>query len=284
MLSSFTRARIIAISTVAGALLSQAAHAADMPFLPPASEPIEELPVEWGTGWYLRGDIGAAYVSPTTLNGVALAPSFPNNWNVGLGGGYKYNDWFRTDITVDYQSIYNKTGPQPVIMPCQIGAVGTPAGGPFTGSIPISGACSPMVQNRTESMLVLANAYLDLGTWGGFTPYVGTGAGVNVMYQKAQMVWYMSNLVPYAGTTWTDPFTQATYMANWDRAFSGVNLRFAWALMGGVSYDVTQHIKADLGYRFANLGKIDGVDLWNNRVSRDATSHQVRLGVRYVID
>ena len=283
MWSPISRARLAAVALIAGAAHPSAAVAADMPFpAPPA--PVEE-PVEWGTGWYLRGDLGVAYASPRDLNGALLPATFPNNWSVGIGGGYQFNSWFRTDITVDYESFYNKNGRQPTYLPCQIGAAGTPVGGPFTGSLPVYTGCQPLVQNRTESMLVLGNAYLDLGNWSGFTPYIGAGAGVNVLYQKASVGWFTLAGAPYEGTTWTDPFTLATVLApNWDHVIGGTFLRFSYALMAGVSYDVTDHIKADVGYRYTNLGKIEGVSLNNTRISKDLTAHQVRVGLRYVID
>jgi opacity protein-like surface antigen len=31
---------------------------------------------------------------------------------------------------------------------------------------------------------------------------------------------------------------------------------FAWALMAGLSFDVTQNLKLDLGYRYLDLGKV----------------------------
>jgi opacity protein-like surface antigen len=284
MVSLTFRLRATVLTTVVGAFLSNAAQAADMPFFSGDPEPVNEGMVEWGTGWYLRGDVGAAYIRPNDLNGVILSPDFPNNWTAGLGGGYQYNSWFRTDVTVDYQSLYKADGPQYHVLPCTVGAVGTPAGGPFTGETLIPGACSPLVHNRTESTTVLANAYFDLGKWWGFTPYVGAGVGVNILYQKAQVNWYQGNLVPYAGLTWTDPLTGATIAPNWDRVYSGTLLRFAYGFMGGVAYDLTDHIKIDLGYRWLNLGKIDGVDSFNNTISKDIINQQARIGFRYVID
>jgi opacity protein-like surface antigen len=284
MVSLTFKARATVLTALVGSFLSHAAQAADMPFFSPAPEPVNDGMVEWGTGWYLRGDVGAAYIRPNDLNGIVLSPDFPNNWTAGLGFGYQYNSWFRTDVTVDYQSLYKKDGPGNTILPCQIGAVGTPAGGPFTGSIPVFSDCSPLVHNRTESMAVMANAYFDLGKWWGITPYVGAGVGVNVLYQKALVNWYMGNLNPYAGVTWTDPFTLGTYQANWDRNFEGTFLRFSYAFMGGLAYDVTDHIKIDLGYRWLNLGRITGVDSHNNNIAKDLISQQARIGFRYVID
>ena len=284
MFRPFSRARATAFLALIGVLLSPAAFAADMPDPMPMPTPVNEGPMEWGTGWYLRGDIGAAHVTPEDLNGVLLSRDFANNLTVGIGGGYRYNDWVRTDVTLDYATLFEKNGPQNTVLPCQVGAIGTPIGGPFTGSIPVFSACTPVVRNRTESAVALANVYFDLGNWWGFTPYVGAGAGLNVLFQRAQTTWFTSNLVPYAGTTWIDPFSGVTYMANWDRNVSGTFMRFSYAFMGGVAYDLTEHIKIDVGYRWLNLGRIEGVDSFNNRVSKDLISQQVRLGFRYMID
>ncbi len=275
-----------------GALLSASAttsaQAADMPFFngDTATPPVNEGPVEWGSNWYLRGDFGVAKTTPTTLNGVALSPDFPNNWTIGLGGGYKFNNWFRGDVTVDYESLYSRNGVQPsAALPCVVGLNPVLNGaGTIIGSSPVIQSCYPNVRNRTESMLVLANAYLDLGNWYGITPYVGAGAGLNVLYQHAAMTWYMGNGLPFAGLTFTDPFSGATYLQNLDSKFEGTHLRFAYAFMGGLAYDIDNHWKVDVGYRYTNLGKITGVDQYNTPISKDLTSHQVRIGFRYVID
>src|SRR4051812_4339191 len=79
------------------------ARAADM--LPPAPslDPVEEERVTFGTGWYLRGDVGIANETKLSVGAITLPSSkdFANSWSAGLGFGYKYNDWFRSDVTVD---------------------------------------------------------------------------------------------------------------------------------------------------------------------------------------
>lgn len=278
------RARAALISAALGASLAFPAQAADMPFFDPPPTPLNDAPVELGTGWYLRGDIAAAKAPALNFDGAHMSPNFPNNWSGGLGAGYRYNSWLRTDVTVDYQQIYSRSGPAYVVLPCQIGAVGTPAGGPFTDSDPVYAGCSPYFQSRVTSTAVLANAYLDLGNWGGFTPYIGAGFGVDVLYHKSQVQWYQQNLAAYAGVTWTDPYTGGSYMANWDRSTSNSYLRFAYAFMGGVSYDITDHWSVDLGYRYLNLGTLTGADAWGNVQKRKLEVQQLRLGFRYMID
>jgi opacity protein-like surface antigen len=56
--------------------------------------------------------------------------------------------------------------------------------------------------------------------------------------------------------------------------------------MAGFAYDLTTHAKLDVGYRYINLGKVDGIasSLGTAVASPNTTAHEVRLGLRYVID
>ncbi|WP_018264351.1 MULTISPECIES: outer membrane protein [Methylosinus] len=270
------------LAATLGLLSAGSAAAADMPFFSPPEQ--DSQPVELGTGWYLRGDIAAARTPVLNIDGAVTANNFVNNWSAGIGFGYRYNSWLRTDVTADYQPLYSRSGASYVKTPCQTGAVGTPAGGPYTDSVGIYTNCFPYSQSRGTASVFLGNVYIDLGTWGGLTPYIGAGAGVDVLFQKAQVQWYMGNLVPYAGTTWTDPYTLGTYMANWDRSYSNTYLKFAYAFMGGFAYDITDHWAVDIGYRYLNLGSISGKDALGVSHTRKLDIQQVRLGFRYLID
>jgi opacity protein-like surface antigen len=252
MVSLFSSARASALSAMICALFTSAALAADMPF-PFAPPPANDGPVEWGTGWYLRGDIGAAKSSLNNINGVVLSPDTPNNWTIGVGGGYQYNNWFRTDMTVDYEELYSRSNLNYRFVPCP-GAPAQP--------------CLPYPRATARTIAILSNAYFDLGNWGGFTPYVGAGVGADIQLQETQLNWYNANIALVASL----PQTNTRY---W---------RFAYALMGGVAYDLTDHIKIDLGYRWINLGDFTGLNLFNNLVTRNVNAHQLRLGFRYVID
>lgn len=272
------------IGAMLGAALSTPAQAADMPFAAEPPAPVNEEMLEWGSNWYLRGDVGMAGVSPTGLNGVILSPDFPNNWTIGLGGGYKFNNWFRADFTVDYESLYNRNAIAPELArACPQGFLPVPGDTTGTQFFVNSPLCTPSVRNRTESMAVLFNAYVDLGNWYGFTPYVGAGVGTNVLYQQAGLNWFMGNGLPYH-ITFAHPVTGQQFYQNWDTRYQGTFLRFAYAFMGGVSYDIDENWKVDVGYRYLNLGNITGVDRYNYPVSRDLTSHQVRVGFRYMVN
>lgn len=281
MVRSNLRARAMIVTALFGALLAPATQAADFPAI--EAPPVEEAPVEWGSNWYLRGDFAVTRTSPTYLNGVALSTTMPNNWAIGLGGGYKFNNWFRADVTIDYEPLYFRNGVN--TSASRLCPTGLYLDATQPGGVGVTTAlCTPMVRNRTEAMLTLGNVYLDLGTWYGFTPYIGAGVGVNVLYQRAQNSWFMNNGVPYAGVTYTDPRNGAVYMQNWDSKYEGTYMRLAYAFMGGVSYDIDNHWKVDVGYRFANMGKITGVNQYYTPISTDLISHQVRMGFRYMID
>jgi opacity protein-like surface antigen len=252
MVRSTLRARAMIVTALLGALFAPATKAADMAF-PVAAPPIEEGPVEWGSNWYLRGQIGAASQNIPYMDGMRLQTSWPSNWTIGLGGGYKFNNWFRTDITIDYQKLWSKNGTYGP-MPCLTAAA-------------IIAACAPTVNNIDESISFLANAYLDLGNWWGFTPYIGAGGGANVFVERHNVTWSPA-LWPYDVTT----------------TRSGDHVTFAYAGMAGVAYDIDRHWTVDLGYRFVNLGRVEGYNIYNHFLSRDLLSQQVRLGFRYMID
>ena len=96
---------------------------------------------------------------------------------------------------------------------------------------------------------IMANAYFDYLTCTPWTPYVGAGMGV--AYLKAD---------------------------NGETAKSVYNL--AWQAMAGVTYDLTSHWTLDLGYRYADLGRVrknygDGV------AKISARDHEIMFGARY---
>ena len=108
------------IAAGAASLLSSVAFAADMPIAPPpmyAPPPVEDF-----GGWYLRGDIGFSNQRVDRLNNaddVRLTSSVQNlSFNTagifGLGAGYKFNNWFRADVTGEYRgkSQFSRNGRQ----------------------------------------------------------------------------------------------------------------------------------------------------------------------------
>src|ERR1700754_1308492 len=97
------------VAAGAASLLSSVAFAADLPAPPMYAPP---PPADFG-GWYLRGDIGfsnqsmknirksdpAAYSSINSLN---ETNTFDTGGIFDVGVGYRFNSWFRGDLTAQY--------------------------------------------------------------------------------------------------------------------------------------------------------------------------------------
>jgi opacity protein-like surface antigen len=274
-----------AAAALVATLFHSGALAADlrMPYAPPQND---DVPVEFGTGWYIRGDLAAAQDNANVFGRASLLHMKPpNGWSAGLGAGYKFTNFLRADLTVDYRSPVTTNGLAGTT-PCQIGAapvLGGAGGTTIVGSTPIVTQCYGIERSRLNRTHVLANAYVDLGTWSRFTPYVGAGVGVNVIYNKSQLNWFMGNQNPY-NVTWTDPFSQATFQGYMDTQHSGYAYRLAWAAMGGVAIDLTPHLKLDVGYRYLGLGTYAATDTSGNLVTKRLSAQEIRTGFRYVID
>jgi opacity protein-like surface antigen len=110
----------------------------------------EFVPVEIGSGWYLRGDISYTLSDPVydfTLLGVGT-----DNMRFGAAGGigYRFSDWLRGDVNLA-----------------------------FLGSDDFfydDGTDSGSAAHTAWSGMV--HAYADIATVAGFTPYIGGGVGL----------------------------------------------------------------------------------------------------------
>ncbi len=282
MSSHDSRLRMIAIATTLGAGIAtgawqQSAAAADLgPSFFVDGPPPEVQPVEFGTGWYIRGDLGYANDSlpPLTSNlAQYLSSARQASLSAGLGFGYKFNNWIRADIIGEYRKTIAATGQGPgQTCVTQVTTINnTPTDTAFD-------TCTPNYRSSIRRWDLLANLYADLGTWYGITPYVGGGAGLSLTRASSSVNWYMSNGLPYHVTT--DGF-----YFNWDKYTSNLRYQFAWALMAGVSYAMTDHISVDVGYRYINLGTLPSIaDPSGTIVNKTMDAHEVRVGLRYMID
>jgi opacity protein-like surface antigen len=298
------------------AAMAPAAHAADPGYYPlPASQPLVSQPVEFGTGWYLRGDVGATHKNTPTLDasGSLLSISDSRNaWTGGLGIGYSWNNWFRTDATLDYSAstktsvstLLNSAG-NPIICPYALDGLSTQALVP----VQLGYAYNPNDTCRNDKsakqtrLTFLVNGYVDLGTWAGITPYIGAGVGVtgtqirgySNYYKTSDGTPYRADLTPTGtypliwvtpqGTTVTPQPNIAFAKQNWDRAQRQRLYRFAWALTGGFAYDFAPHLKLDVSYRFTNLGSYSVMNATTGAVTNKiATTQDVRVGVRWTPD
>jgi opacity protein-like surface antigen len=251
----------------AATLISSAAFAADMAIAPPpmyAPPPVVE---DFG-GWYLRGDIGFSNQRVDRLNNVLDAGNTSsvqhNNFNTagifGLGVGYKLNNWFRGDVTGEWRGNSQFHGTDRI---SYVGGVGVDT-----------------YHATKNEWVVLANAYVDLGTWWCMTPFIGAGVGgARVAINGFTDQSIASNPVQpgpaLAGLAYGDN------VAKWN---------FAWAVHAGVAYKVTPNFTVELAYRYLDMGDgltgdlrtFDGGNAINNPTTfKNITSHDLKLGVRW---
>jgi opacity protein-like surface antigen len=230
--------------------------------------PVEEAPPpEVYGGWYIRGHIGMSnqyfdeltsslYLEPSILDygwidsgGFSSAPIF------GGGVGYQFNDYLRGDLTVEWRGKSDFNALDFV----------TDAGGTTTNDF----------RAKKSELLFLANAYADVGTFYGITPYVGAGIGAsyNTISHFRDI-----NIINGGGGYANDD-------SKWN---------LAWALHAGLGLQASERMTVDLGYSFVSLGDAQTGPLQNDDPSfdipndgfkfNDIYSHDFKLGVRYSLN
>lgn len=249
------------------------AIAADLP--PPP--PLEYAPPEHVSfsGWYLRGDVGVGASESADLRSSFdagfLVPDFRvdrqsigDSAFVDAGIGYQYNSWLRFDITGEYrteQSLHS-------IESYDCTAFGCPGGrsyDKYSGSV--------------QSIVALFNAYADVGTWYGFTPFIGAGVGGAFNHVSS---------IDDVGVNGPGGFGVGGF--GFSRARDDIDL--AWAAMAGISYAITPNLKLELSYRYLDMGDIkSGAIICQNtpdcggEVQRiHLASQDVRLGMRWMFN
>jgi opacity protein-like surface antigen len=187
-----------------------------------AEETPEYVPVEVGSGWYLRGDIGYN-INETPYEFDYLGSETDNTRIFGsLGFGYQFTQYLRGELNVGLLS---------------------------HDSWESAGAS---LENTVWSGM--ANVYADLGTFAGFTPYVGAGAGMVYSRSNAEI-----GLLDYSDDQY----------------------EFAYSLGAGVAYRMSQNWSVDLGYQYLATPGLEYVDVDTLDVEKGIDYHQVKVGLRY---
>jgi opacity protein-like surface antigen len=236
--------------------------------------------VEFASNWYVRGDLAYAQetfpnISPFTFGS---SPSALNTYSADIGGGYKVNNWFRTDLILDYRSQIHAVGGSAT--PCFTNVSNPPP----TGN-PVPANCIGHFDSEIRRWDLLANGYLDLGTWDGFTPYIGVGAGVTWARINQSVNFTLNGFPCQARCGFITNGGNVVTFGDFDRNQSSMTYRFAWAAMAGVAIAMTDHAQLDVGYRFLDLGPITGISPVNGTsVTQRVRANEVRAGVRYMID
>jgi opacity protein-like surface antigen len=273
------RVNLLAL-TGAISLLSTATLAADLP--PPLPPPMVRAPVVETGGWYLRGDVGVGMQRfksfDFTQTNSATAGPWPATWSidqkdikdtfmVGFGVGYAWNNWARFDFTGEYRA------------DVKFKAIGSYVNFPN----PTLGRASDFYDGDHRAAVLLANFYVDLGTWWCITPFIGVGAG-GAYHTTAALSDIGINTNGLGASAWG-------YAQN-----SASNWSFAWAAHAGLAYNVNERFKVEFSYRYLNMGNAKTAEVicgatgcgtgGGPRAYYTLTgmdSHDLRIGLRWML-
>ena len=264
-MSNFMKFSVFATGLLASTALSNAADLIE----PPVVEMVPEVRTVYTGGWYLRGDIGYShmkvegvdyYQGTPTLTGSFDKHDLGDSWMLGGGIGYQVNDYFRVDLTVDHHFHADFNGVSARNATCSV--------------VVAAGTCSYDDDAKLGVTTLMANAYMDLGKYSGFTPYVGAGLG------GAMVHWGDLKNTEYEDA---DPTNSATSTHDGNGEW-----RFAYALHAGVSYDLTSNLKLDTGYTYKHIegGNMFSFESGNANsgpqgFDGDIEIHTVRAGLRW---
>ncbi len=228
-------------------------------YVPPPPVVVDEF-----SGWYLRGDIGMSNQQVKGLsNPAASTPILSSSYGfdaapiLGLGVGYYFNDWLRFDVTGEYRGRAN-----------------------FHGREIYAGPQTDEYNGSKSEWLFLANAYVDLGTWNNLTPFVGAGLG----FSRNSIHNFQDACHACGGVPVNTGISFAEDASKWN---------FAWAVHAGLGYRVNNNLTVELAYRYLDLGDAASGDLvtytgvnnvYNPMEFRNITSHDVKLGVRWMLN
>lgn len=206
-------------------------------------------------GLYFKGYVGAAdaNVGEIWTQQLGTGTGFVHHKDIkstplfGLGIGWQRNHWLRFDLTGEYR------GDAMFVAHDQFPGPNT---NEYTADI--------------RSWMGLANAYIDMGNWCGFTPFIGAGIGFATLS--------VSGMKDING-----PANSVAFGVDHTKT------NFAYAFYAGGSFDITPQVALELSYRWANLGsaqsgRVTTYDLTSSNSGvfiQDITSNDVMLGMRY---
>jgi opacity protein-like surface antigen len=235
--------RLIAAAGLAGACLaSSPLHAADLfgSSPPPMAEPMEQA--ELGSNWYIRGDVGYGQITQATVETTsalfptitrqpigdaanALSPARGNaqtkmNADIGLGFGYRINDWFRAEADWQFSQGPGWSTTRQVYCPevatavsnygyanaADLTGTATPVGYQYSYNI-----CDGNLNVKQYNNTALAMGYIDLGHFGLISPYIGAGGGVNVNTITGTLNYVQTD----TGTTYQGATVSGSAPATW---------------------------------------------------------------------
>lgn len=253
----------------------------------------EYTPVEIGSGWYLRGDVGYAFSHPFKDQTFATDPLDPTQTfshdssllTGTVGMGYHFNDYFRGELNFGILPT-EKFGDHHMVPDGCAGSTNTAIVGPGGTVIiqPVAATedCEATNGATNKGYSIMANAYVDLGTYVGITPYIGGGLGLAyTKYTKSMgardCVSIPTNSSGTGGFACDNP---AGYGGTVD---SDAKFNLAYSLGAGLSYQISKNVSVDLGYEYFSVPGAEYVayDDGAFNVHKGEDYQTVKVGFRY---
>lgn len=308
-LKKLTRSSAITFSTVlalACSTFSTAAIAADDLYDPEATN------VEFGTGWYIRGDIGVTVHEYDRVSDVALPipgsanlqtdeSDTDNVLSVGVGVGYRFSKNLRGDIAYSYMAESESdtrsttTNYRPPCSNAFVQTVQQDPNDPFGGTIIVLNpghTITNCVESSETSYFVqtlMANLYYDFDTsFAGFRPYLGAGAGISRNQFEASTGNITCTPSTFEQCNPTDGVGQIGLGEQYTQEGSRINgtsYHLAGSLSAGLSYEISDNLFLDTAYQYTHIfddpivGGVDGIQAANIPTN----FHTFKVGLRMEI-
>lgn len=310
---------IIRTATLAFALstIATPVFAADMG-TPIYDAPIfeqETTPVEFGSGWYLRGDVGLslnnAMKNEAFTDGDSIIVTYRDDViDFGIGFGHRFNDYFRLEANIERVlsgSVDTKTSIDPANCHTIRVDEGSPIVNPTWTSNPLftqadqwaAAGCLDLNSATYDASVLSVDALIDLPSVkiariGKFTPFVGAGIGIArvnwsemVGAKKCTPLSTETGIVetcnPGIGDVQALPGESLIYGGAVRR---GIDYRMSYSLTAGVGVELTDKLTLDLSYRYLNVGdkRVDYSQSGSGHLGEDGFgTHQFKTGLRYEI-
>ena len=186
--------------------------------------------------------------------------SMENTWlaegGIGCGSGSR---GFRSEIMLGYRGDRKIDGEPGIYDP------GPEPGTLVPGYVPED--YDDPLHTSIQTYTLMLNVYHDFGNFNRFVPYVGAGIGMAV--HDVDEVYFTGN-----------PNLTNRIEGNRD-------VSFAWSVMAGVGYQISDRAILDVGYRYIDMGsvksgRVDSAGFVNPAVDiDDIAAHEIKVGLRY---
>ena len=227
-----------------------------------SQDPSVKWPVNNGVWDAVNGDniVDEGEIISTFITDRVSGVNMENTWlaegGIGCGSGSR---GFRSEIMLGYRGDRKIDGEPGIYDP------GPVPGTPVPGYVPED--YDDPLHTSIQTYTLMLNVYHDFGNFNRFVPYVGAGIGMAV--HDVDEVYFTGN------------------PALTNRIEGNRDVSFAWSVMAGVGYQISDRAILDVGYRYIDMGsvtsgRVDSAGFVNPAVQiDDIAAHEIKVGLRY---